>query len=110
MCWVGESMEYGVWALLCSGSLAFLLEADDKRDDKGHGGNLLLVERTSRSGNADGQSRAESKDWDESTTTVDGGTYKKRTHCQHSNRARVVEVQPGQPGLLGLSRYSMAVS
>lgn len=76
---------------------------------KGHGGNLLLVERTSRSGNADGQSRAESKDWDESTTRVDGGTYKKRTHCQHSNRARVVEVQPGQPGLLGLSRYSMAV-
>lgn len=35
-------MEY----VLCSGSLAFLLGADNKRDDMGHGGNLLWVERT----------------------------------------------------------------
>jgi len=56
------------------------------------------------------RNRAERKDWDESTR-VDGGTYKKRTHCQHSNRARVVQssLELRGPRLVGWAVYSMAV-
>lgn len=54
------------------------------------------------------RNRAERKDWDESTR-VDGGTYKKRTHCQHSNRARVVRssLELRGPRLAGWAEYTV---
>lgn len=99
-----EAMCVGkVWsmcsALLCSRSLAFLLGADDKRDDMGHGGNLLWVERTSRSGNADGQRTAERKT---------GTSRQQEWTAALTRRGPTVSIPTG-PGLLKSSLASLEV-